>query len=240
MTMAGRTILVMMPHADDAELSCDGTVARWVREGDRAILLVATDGARGAKHSNEPDRMRGERHAEQLAAAEVVGYEDVRFLGFADGELENDAELRGVLVREIRSVRPDVVILIDPLTVIHRNSYVNHRDHRMLGMAALDALYPASSNAGYFSEHLGDGMQLHKVPEVLLAVTDSPNYWVDVTETMDIRFQALRKHASQVKLWPDEGEGVIQQQREHAAVLGVEHGMGYAEEFRRIVVNPLT
>jgi LmbE family N-acetylglucosaminyl deacetylase len=238
--MPARTILVIMPHADDAELTCDGTVARWVREGDRAILTIATDGARGAKLTSAPEQMRRERREEQLAAADVIGYEEVRFLGFADGELEDDLDLRRALVREIRRIRPDLVILLDPLTVIHRNSYVNHRDHRVLGMAALDAMYPEASNAGYFPDDLGGDLQLHKVPEVLLAITDSPNYWVDVTDTLEVRFSALRKHASQVRLWPDDGEAVIGEQRALAEVIGREHGMGYAEEFRRVVVNPLS
>lgn len=238
--MPDRTILVIMPHADDAELTCDGSVARWVREGDRAILLIATDGARGAKFTSDPERMMRERKEEQLAAAGVIGYEEVRFLGFPDGDLEDNVALRRALVREIRRIRPHAVVLLDPLTVIHRNSYVNHRDHRMLGMAALDAMYPEASNAGYFPEDLGGDLQLHKVPEVLLAATDSPNYWVDVTDTLEIRFDALRKHAGQVGLWPEDGEGVIREQREVAAVIGREHGMVYAEEFRRVVVNPLS
>jgi LmbE family N-acetylglucosaminyl deacetylase len=238
--MAGRSILVIMPHPDDAELSCDGSIARWIREGDRAMLVVATDGARGAKHTREPERMVEERQAEQMAAAAVVGYEDVLFLGFPDGDLEDDVALREALVRQIRRIRPDLVLLLDPLTVIFRSSYVNHRDHRTLGMAALDAMYPEASNAGYFPDALGDGLELHKVPEVLLAVTDSPNYWVDVTDTLDIRFDALRQHRSQVRLWPDNGEAVIREQRELAAVIGREHGMGYAEAFRRVVVNPLS
>jgi LmbE family N-acetylglucosaminyl deacetylase len=238
--MPNRTILVIVPHPDDAELTCAGTVSRWVRDGDRAIMLVATDGARGAKLTNEPDRMVQERKNEQLAAARVVGYEDVLFLGFPDGELEDGVDLRRALVREIRRIRPNMVILLDPLTVIYHDSYVNHRDHRMLGIAALDAMYPEASNAGYFPDLVGNGLELHKVPEVLLATTDSPNFWVDVTHTLETRFEALRQHRSQIQLWPENGEAVVRQQREVAGVIGSAHGMGYAEEFRRVVVDPLS
>jgi LmbE family N-acetylglucosaminyl deacetylase len=110
----------------------------------------------------------------------------------------------------------------------------------VLGISALDAMYPEASNAGYFPEDLGGDLQLHTVPEVLLATTDSPNFWVDVTDTLDIRFEALRRHTSQIRLWPENGELVIEEQRQVAAVIGREHGMGYAEEFRRVVVNPLS
>jgi LmbE family N-acetylglucosaminyl deacetylase len=107
-------------------------------------------------------------------------------------------------------------------------------------MAALDALYPEASNAGYFPEQLDRGLEIHKVPELLLSSSEAANHAVDVTETLDIRFEALRRHESQIRLWPDNGEAVIAQQRRVATVLGEEYGMGYAELFRRVIVNPLS
>jgi LmbE family N-acetylglucosaminyl deacetylase len=235
-----RTVLAIVAHPDDCELTCAGAVARWVREGDRAILVVATDGARGGKlPGSVADRVARERREEQQAAADVLGVADVVFLGFPDGELQDDERLRGALVEQIRRFKPDVVVIPDPLTVIYHNFYVNHRDHRMLGMAALDAMYPEASNAGYFPEQLDGGLQIHKVPEVLLAQTDSPNHWVDVSETLELRFDALRRHRSQIALWPENGEAVVRQQREMAELIGLEHGVRYAEEYRRVVVNPL-
>jgi LmbE family N-acetylglucosaminyl deacetylase len=238
--MTGRTLLVVMTHPDDAELTCDGAVARWVREGDRAILVTATDGARGGKHQGSDARnVAQQRRVEQQNAARIVGYDEAVFLGFPDGELEENDTLRGALVEQIRRHRPDMVVVMDPTTVIYGNYYVNHRDHRVLGMATLDALYPEASNAGYFPEQLERGLPLHKVPETLLVQTEQPNFWVDVSETLDVRFAALRCHESQMRLWPDNGEAIVQQQRELAALLGLEHGFRYAEAYRRIVVNPL-
>jgi LmbE family N-acetylglucosaminyl deacetylase len=239
--MPGRTIMAVGAHPDDIELTCAASLIRWAREGSRVVLVVATDGARGGRDpGSDMDTTVRIRRAEQERAASVMGFADVVFLGFRDGDLSDGPHLRGALVEQIRCHRPDVAVLMDPLTVILRNSYVNHRDHRMLGMAALDALYPEASNAGYFPEQLDRGLQPHKVPELLLTATDSPNFWVDVTGTLDTRFDALRCHESQIRLWPDNGEAVIESQRALASVIGVEHGMGYAEEFRRVVVNPLS
>lgn len=239
--MAGRTIMAVMAHPDDAELTCAGAIARWVREGDRAVLVVATDGARGGKEvGSDAVGMTQTREREQQEAARVIGFSDVVHLGFPDGDVTDDERLRGALVEQIRRIRPDVAVVMDPLTVIYRDSYVNHRDHRMLGMALLDALYPEASNAGYFPEQVEAGLAPHKVPELLLVNTEQPNYWVDITETIDARFDALRCHRSQIRLWPENGEAIIRQQRELAAVIGVEHGMAYAEAYRRVVANPLT
>jgi len=206
----------------------------------RSWTIRETDGARGGKVAgSDPGAIAEIRKREQREAAGLLGFQDVRFLGFPDGELEETSHLRKALVGEIRLVRPERVIMLDPLTVILQNSYVNHRDHRVLGMCMLDALYPEASNAGYFPEQLERGLRLHKVPEVLLALSEQPNYWVDVSDTLELRFDALRRHKSQIRLWPDGGESVIEEQREQARRLGQHHGVQYAEEFRRVVVNPL-
>ncbi len=229
-----------MAHPDDLELTCAASITRWVREGDVVHLVIAADGARGGKFQGvEPQEIARTRRQEQDEAARVIGLQEVAYLELPDGELIDDEDLRGTLVEQIRRVRPDVAIVMDPLTVIHRNSYVNHRDHRMLGIAMLDALYPEASNAGYFPEQFERGLEPYKVPELLLTTTEQPNCWIDVGETLDVRFEALRCHRSQIRLWPENGEAIIRQQRELASVLGAEHGFRYAEEFRRIVVNPL-
>jgi LmbE family N-acetylglucosaminyl deacetylase len=235
-----RTILIVVAHPDDCELTCAGAVARWVSGGDQAYLVVATDGARGGKlRSAVVEDVVRERRAEQEGAAAVLGISEVVFLGFPDGELRDDDALRGMLVEQIRRIKPDIAVVQDPSTVIYRNFYVNHRDHRILGMALLDALYPEASNAGYFPEQLEAGLELHKVPELWLAQTEQPNHWVDVSDTVETRFAALRCHRSQLKLWPENGESVIRQQREMLHVAGLERGVSYAEEYRRVVVNPL-
>jgi len=234
------TVLVVVAHPDDAELTCAGAIARWVRDGSQVVLVVATDGALGGKYvGSDQSAIAQERREEQRRAARLLGIDDLVLLGFQDGQLEDDRALRAALVEQIRRARPDRVVVMDPLTVIYRNSYVNHRDHRVLGMALLDAMYPQASNAGYFPEQLEQGLEPHKVPEVLLAQSNHPNYWIDVSDTLDLRFEALRCHRSQIQLWPENGEAVIVQQRQFAHVLGVEHGVRYVEEYRRVVVNPL-
>lgn len=239
--MSPRTALVVVAHPDDAELSCGGTVVRWVEQGWSAYLVVATDGARGGKEiGSDFAIVMKERQAEQRQAADVLGFKDVIHLRFPDGELEENADLRGALVEQIRRLQPERVITLDPLTVILQNSYVNHRDHRILGMALLDAMYPEASNAGFFPEQIEQGLQPHKVTETWLANTEAPNWWVDVSSTLERRFEALRRHASQIRLWPDNGEGVIREQRRTAELAGLRYGVRYAEEYRRVIVNPLS
>ena len=99
------------------------------------------------------------------------------FLRYPDGYVEDTAELRGKIVREIRRLKPDLVVTWDPF----RRGF-NHRDHRLTGQAALDAIYPLARNPLGYPEHLEEGLEVHRVNEVLLAGSDQADHWVDVSE----------------------------------------------------------
>ena len=81
--------MVIFAHPDDAEFLCSGTVARFTRHGYRVQYVLATSGDKG---SNDPDatpeQLIATREAEQHAAADVLGIEEVTFLRHMDGELE--------------------------------------------------------------------------------------------------------------------------------------------------------
>ena len=60
--------------------------------------------------------------------------------------------LREALVAAVRRLRPEVVLCPDPTAVFFGQEYFNHRDHRVTGWAALDAVAPAASLPHYFPE----------------------------------------------------------------------------------------
>src|SRR5438270_13733465 len=100
--MSGRTILAVVPHPDDLELSCAASICRWIDEGDRAVLVVATDGAFGGKlPGSDYGAISALRQEEQRRAAQLLGIESGTFLGYPDGSLEDANELRGALGDQI-------------------------------------------------------------------------------------------------------------------------------------------
>ncbi len=107
--------MVLFAHPDDAEFMCGGTVARWAREGTEVHYVVVTDGSAG---SNEPgvtrEGLRPIREREQRAAAEVLGVTSLTFLGELDGHLEVNLDTRRKVCREVRRLRPDVIVAPDP------------------------------------------------------------------------------------------------------------------------------
>ncbi len=228
-------VLVIVAHPDDADFGVAGTVAKWVRDGTVARLVCCTSGDAGADDARtDPLELARRREDEQRAAARVVGYESVDFLHRPDGALDNDLALREQLVRIIRQFKPDAVLSMDPTVVIHERGYVQHVDHRMAGLAAVDAVYPAARNAMAFpSLVIDEGLEPHTVHELYLFFTDHPNAWVDVTDTLDTKIAALHKHVSQLRK-PEELEGML---RGWSAESGEKIGVTAAEGFRFLEIR---
>lgn len=227
--------MLIVAHPDDADFGPAATAARWIDEGSVGRLVCCTSGdAGGEDFAQDPLELAAIREAEQRAAASIVGYEDVVFLHQPDGALANDLALRELLVREIRTFRPDAVLCTDPEVIFYGDGGVNHADHRAAGLAAVDAVYPAARNPMAFPWLARDGLAAHVVRRLYLFWSNQPNAWVDVTGTIDRKIEALRAHASQIRQ-PDALETRI---RSWAAEEGTEIGVTAAEALRAVVIEP--
>jgi LmbE family N-acetylglucosaminyl deacetylase len=226
--------LVVAAHPDDPDIGCGGTMARLVREGQRVVVAVVTDGSEGGEDPSVPDDvLRDRREAEQRAALRELGVDDVEFLRFPDGRLEPSLLLRRALTRLIRRHRPATVFAHDPTAHLFEG-YINHPDHRAAGTAALDATFPAAGNPRAFRELLAEGLPAHKVQQVYLFYTANANAWVDISgEPLDRKIAALRHHESQIGTSGEEEHWL----REEAANEGRAAGLAAAEGFRRIVIG---
>ncbi len=188
-------VMVVCPHADDAEFGAAGTVARYTREGRRVVYVVVTNGDKGTTdRSLRPEELVAIREREQRAAARVLGVEDVVFLGYPDQGLEDTPAFRKDIVRQIRIHRPQIVITADPY-----RRYLWHRDHRVAGQVVMDAVYPFARDHLAYPDLTAQGLEPHKVREVLFWAAEDINYRVDITETFALKLEALRCHESQVR-----------------------------------------
>jgi LmbE family N-acetylglucosaminyl deacetylase len=193
-----RRVLAVMAHPDDIDFSAAGTVATWTDKGVEVTYLIVTDGDAGGFDPTVPrSDIAGIRRAEQTAAAKCVGVGDVRFLGYADGRVEATIGLRRDIARVIRQVRPDRVVIPSPERNLER-IYANHPDHRAVGGAALDAVYPDARNPYAFPELVRDeGLEAWTAREVWISGGPAPNHHVDVTDVFDRKLAALKAHVSQ-------------------------------------------
>lgn len=226
-------VLVFCPHPDDGEFSAGGTMAKWAAEGKEVVLCVVTNGAAG---SNDPDVKRDwlieTREVEQRAAAKVTGISDVLFLGYEDGHVEDSHELRLDMIREIRRFQPDVVVGPDPATFYFAQRYINHPDHRRVGEAFCAAVIPGSTTVPLYREELYDkGFGPHQTKACLLSFSPNPDYFVDISDYVDTKVDAIMAHTSQMG---DQNERIQRLIKEMAGGIGKlsEQKYEYAEGFK--------
>ncbi len=221
--------MLLFAHPDDAEYGCGGTVAKWAAHGCEVHYVVLTDGSAG---NNEPGAVRADvakvREAEQRAAAAVLGVASVTFLGETDGHLEVTAHTRRKVCREVRRLRPEVLVAPDPSRLWSGEGYVNHRDHRQAGLLGLTAVMPDAPSRPMFPELLGEGLEPYEVPHLYLSGPEEPDAFVDISDTFETKLEALAAHASQGT------ETSIAWVRERAETLAAQSGTGarYAEAFK--------
>jgi LmbE family N-acetylglucosaminyl deacetylase len=209
--------LAIYAHPDDPDVSCGGTMAAWAKAGCEVRILLCTDGGKG---SSDPA-------ADVTEAGAVIGIAGQECLRYPDGELGDEPAFREALVAAVRRFRPEVVLCPDPTAVFFGQDYFNHRDHRVTGLAALDAVSPAAALPHYFP---GAG-PAHQVSVVLMSGTLEPDVWVDITATVGIKGEAVGCHRSQ---FPDGQEWASTAVRLGAEDAGRQAGVPFAEGFRRL------
>ena len=233
-----KVAMVIVAHPDDAEFGAAGTIAKWVQEGWDAYYVICTDAAGGGPDEATDVGPAARRHItetrkrEQRAAGEVLGLKDVIFLDYPDGQLQPTIELRRDIVRVLRKYRPTRLICQSPertwVPMMFLGRY--HPDHLAAGEAVIKAIYPASQNPWDFPELLEEGLLPHKVKEIYITGAPHVNYFVDISETMEKKIEALMCHKSQ---FIGREQDVEKMMRSRTAELGKKYWVEFAEEFHR-------
>ena len=239
MDNAPERVLVITPHADDAEVWAGGTIAKWVRGGAAVHYVLCTDGSKGTDDpAVNPAELAAQRSREQQAAADILGAANVVMLGRPDGELEDSADFRKDLVRQIRTVKPDVVLTAEP----YRRNMQWHRDHRITGQVALDAVFPYARDHLHFGDlFANEGIEPHKTAAIMFWGAENPNVFIDIAADFEVKLSAVLAHTTQTGRRPPEAIAAFLRRRGiEAAEQGAQSreegagGLELAEAFRRV------
>jgi LmbE family N-acetylglucosaminyl deacetylase len=226
--------LTIGAHPDDAEFGAGAALARWADAGTEITMLIVTDGSKGSWDPEiDQTSLVRRRRDEQSRAADVLGAASVIHLDLIDGELEYTMDLRKVLARHIRAVRPDVVLTHDPW-----QRYQLHPDHRVTGLAAIDAVVAAREPLMYTDL----GIPAHRPDAILLWSADKPDHAEPVEpEWFDRKVEALLCHSSQGTTTMDGAGSGMAQRLAFIDRLAIRHahngetfGIGPAESFKKI------
>lgn len=231
-----KTVLAVGAHPDDMEFGASGTVAKFIEEGWDGYYVIATDGSRGSKDPKMThEQLSQVRKEEQLAAAKILGLKDVFFLDHTDTQLAPDQFLKEEIVRIIRTVRPTIVITMDPTFYYYAGDnygFVNHTDHRAVGLATLDSVFPMARDRLTFPQQEKEGLSPWRAEELWLVSFIEPRHVVDITATWEKKLAALKAHTSQFEDFEKETERF----RMRAQQVGKDKGYKYAENFTKILM----
>lgn len=175
-------LLAIAAHRDDVELTCAGTLIRAADAGHLTGILDLTAGEAGTRGS------AGLRAEEAERAARVMGVSERRNAGLPDAHIANTEETRRILVEQIRTFAPRVVILPFPVG--------RHPDHRIASEVARDACFLAGL-ARYEAD--GSPHRPHKILYSLAYREDpvKPTFVVDVSDQFARKLAAIHCYASQ-------------------------------------------
>jgi LmbE family N-acetylglucosaminyl deacetylase len=239
--LRGKTIMIFTPHPDDDVFGCGGVMAMLARNGNKIIVVIYTNDNKGSFDLEmTSERLARIRKAEQEAAMEVIGVpkENIIWLGYDDGELEyaEPKALCGQAAKLIRKYRPDAVFSIDPGEWHER---WHKSDHRMAAFNTADAIRAAEFHL-YYPEHLLlDGLKPYKVPLMMFYyAAGEANYWVDITDVVELKIKAVSKHVSQFepsinKYRPDWDPKDFEKLVEYLKGRATKKDGKYVEAFRR-------
>ena len=229
-------VLVVTAHPDDVDFGAGGTIAQWTAKGISVSYCIATNGDQGGEDPDIPrDQMPVIRQKEQRDAGKILGVTDIEFLNYRDGWLEPTIELRKKIVKAIRRVKPDRMIIQSPERNWDRLG-ASHPDHMAAGEAAIQAVYPDSRNRFAFMDLLDEGLEPWRVKEVWVTSMITPNHYVDITDTFPKKMAALHAHVSQTA-HNSELEKMVREWGERNAEAGGLPAGRIAEAFRVVNTN---
>ena len=195
---SGRTVLAVGAHPDDVELGIGGTLARLSRAGARVVIAIAS----------VPSEY-GTRRKEAARAAEILGCELRVLMDSGCRRIED------VKHYQLVGMLDDLVRELGPAAVLTHSASEVHRDHLSMHNACV-----STQRLRYFDFFSFNPTMCRPMP-----VAFHPRAYVDVSETMEVKMQAIAAHASQ---FADRGID-LEIHRESARLLGRLVGVQYAE-----------
>jgi N-acetylglucosamine malate deacetylase 2 len=185
-------VLVIFPHPDDEAFGVSGTIAAHIANGTPVTYACLTLGEMGRNMGDPPFATRESlpviRKKELQNAAEVLGIQDLRMLGYRDKtiEFEDEEEIIGNLSSIIAEVDPSLIISFYP-------GYAVHPDHDATGAYVVETLkrIPANMRPKLHCVAFSHGCE----EEI-----GAPDIVYDITPFAEKKIAALQAHASQAQL----------------------------------------
>jgi N-acetylglucosamine malate deacetylase 1 len=211
-------VLVVAAHPDDEVLGMGGTIALHTARGDEVRVLVVTDGS-STQYPGDAE-LRAQKEGEALRAAAELGVTDYVHLDLPDMRLDTLAhvEVNRVVEEQVREHAPQVVYTVQPDV---------NQDHRVLFDSVAVATRPVPGQLVRRVLTYAPASSTEWTPAAVSWFV--PNWYVDVTETLERKIAAFACYATERREYPHpRSERAI---RATAEFHGTTCGCEYAEPF---------
>jgi N-acetylglucosamine malate deacetylase 1 len=192
------TTLVIAAHPDDEILGCGASIAKWVAMGEAVHIVIMAEGATSRGPTRDIDANSRElsllaRSAKQAGA--LLGADSVKLLGFPDNRMDSVDRLD--LIKEVESE----VERLQPHTVVTHHGGDLNIDHRIVHEAVVTACRPQP-------ESIVRRLLAFEIPSSTewqpseSNVAFQPNWFENVSQTIDSKLEALKLYQSEMREWP--------------------------------------
>jgi LmbE family N-acetylglucosaminyl deacetylase len=186
---------VVAAHPDDEALGCGGTIAKHAVGGDEVVVVFLADGVTSRQPSTDHSAGISRRQKAARSAASILGIRDVRFGDLPDNQLDKVPMLTIARAVEV------VVGEVHPTTVYTHFAHDLNVDHRLVHEAVLTAVrpQPGSGIATVLTFETPSSTEW-RAPNPAFAFL--PNWFVDITDTLDVKLLALDAYEEEMRPWP--------------------------------------
>lgn len=191
-----KTILIVAAHPDDEILGCGGTIARLIREdGYDAFALVLGEGITARDARRDVKKRKKDLkvlHSQMESANKIIGVKEVFSINFPDNRFDMIPLLD--IVKKIEEVKNKV----KPQIIFTHFSNDLNIDHRITYQAVLTATRPTVDETvkKIFSFEIASSTDWN------FPMTFQPNYFVDVSGTLEVKLKALEEYRTEMKKYP--------------------------------------
>jgi LmbE family N-acetylglucosaminyl deacetylase len=208
-------ILAIGAHGDDIELGCGGTLAKAIKQGHEVTMVVVT-GTGFTDLNGKVIRTQELAEKEIKDAAKVLGVSSLHVLNYDDTSVPYSVDLINDLENIICSISPDIIFT--------HFIFDTHQDHIRTAHSTISA--SRNQNTILLYEPINPSGQGY--------VPFRPQVYVDISNYVDFKTEALKSHVSQYERY---SEKWISGVKSRAKFRGFEIGVEYAECFEVVRIE---
>ena len=193
-----KSILVIAAHPDDEVLGCGGTIVKHIQNGDEVHVLIIAEGVTSRDEERNPIRRKESlSKLKKMAhkAHKILGSNNIKLMDFPDNRMDSVdlLEIIKAVEKEINIVKPEIIYT-------HHYGDLNI-DHRITHQAVLTACRPEPLRCVKriltFEVQSSTEWQSPNIGTVF-----SPNVFIDISDTLSLKIDALKAYQSEMKPWP--------------------------------------